>query len=46
VVVGELPTPQVLRLYIALVPKPSIETGVEAITLAVLSVFDQHAGGK
>jgi hippurate hydrolase len=28
------------------VPKPTIETGVEAMTLAVLSVFDQHAGGK
>jgi len=28
------------------VPKPTIETGVEAMTLAVLSVFDQHAGKK
>jgi hippurate hydrolase len=28
------------------VPKPTIETGVEAMTLAVLSVFDQHAQGK
>jgi len=28
------------------VPKPTIETGVEAMTLAVLSVFDQHARGK
>jgi hippurate hydrolase len=28
------------------VPKPTIETGVEAMTLAVLSVFDLHAGGK
>jgi metal-dependent amidase/aminoacylase/carboxypeptidase family protein len=28
------------------VPKPTIETGVEAMTLAVLSVFDQQAGGK
>jgi hippurate hydrolase len=28
------------------VPKPTIETGVEAMTLAVLSVLDQHAGGK
>jgi hypothetical protein len=27
------------------VPKPTIETGVEAMILAVLSVFDQHAGG-
>ena len=28
------------------VPKPTIETGVEAMTLAVLSVFDQHARGQ
>jgi hypothetical protein len=28
------------------VGKPTIETAVEAMTLAVLSVFDQHAGGK
>jgi amidohydrolase len=28
------------------VPKPTIETGVEAMTLAVLSVFDQHAQEK
>jgi amidohydrolase len=28
------------------VPKPTIETGVEAMTLAVLSVFDQHARGR
>jgi amidohydrolase len=28
------------------VPKPTIETGVEAMTLAVLSAFDQHAKGK
>jgi amidohydrolase len=28
------------------VPKPTIETGVEAMTLAVLSAFDQHAMGK
>jgi amidohydrolase len=28
------------------VPKPTIETGVEAMTLAVLSVFDQDARGK
>ena len=27
------------------VPKPTIETGVEAMTLAVLSAFDQHARG-
>jgi amidohydrolase len=28
------------------VPKPTIETGVEAMTLAVLSAFDQRAPGK
>jgi amidohydrolase len=28
------------------VPKPTIETGVEAMTLAVLSAFDQDARGK
>jgi amidohydrolase len=28
------------------VPKPTIETGVEAMTLAVLSAFDQHARRK
>ena len=28
------------------VPKPTITTGIEAMTLAVLSVFDQHARGK
>jgi amidohydrolase len=28
------------------VPKPTIETGVEAMTLAVLSAFDQHARGN
>ncbi|HMH74039.1 MAG TPA: M20/M25/M40 family metallo-hydrolase, partial [Bradyrhizobium sp.] len=28
------------------VPKPTIETGVAAMTLAVLSTFDQHARGK
>jgi amidohydrolase len=28
------------------VPKPTIQTGVEAMTLAVLSVFDQHARQK
>jgi amidohydrolase len=27
-------------------PKPTIETGVKAMTLAVLSAFDQHARGK
>ncbi len=27
------------------VPKPTIETGIEAMTLAVLSAFDQHARG-
>jgi amidohydrolase len=28
------------------VPKPTIETGVEAMTLAVLSAFDEHARGR
>ena len=28
------------------VPKPTIETGVEAMTLAVLSAFDRYARGK
>jgi hippurate hydrolase len=28
------------------VPKPTIETGIRAMTLAVLSTFDQHAKGK
>ena len=28
------------------VPKPTIETGVEAMTLAVLSAFDQYARDK
>ena len=28
------------------VPKPTIETGVEAMTLAVLSAFDHHVRGK
>ena len=28
------------------VPKPTIETGIEAMTLAVLGAFDQHARGK
>jgi amidohydrolase len=28
------------------VPKPTIETGVKAMTLAVLSAFDQYARGK
>jgi amidohydrolase len=28
------------------VPKPTIETGVKAMTLAVLGAFDQHARGK
>jgi amidohydrolase len=28
------------------VPKPTIESGVTAMTLAVLSAFDQHARGK
>jgi hypothetical protein len=28
------------------VPEPTIKTGVEAMTLAVLSAFDQHAREK
>src|SRR5262245_35132976 len=28
------------------VPKPTLQTGVTAMTLAVLSAFDQHARGK
>lgn len=28
------------------VPKPTIQTGITAMTLAVLSAFDQHARGK
>jgi amidohydrolase len=28
------------------VPRPTIETGIEAMTLAVISAFDQHARGK
>ena len=28
------------------VPKPTIETGIKAMTLAVLGAFDQHARGK
>jgi hippurate hydrolase len=28
------------------VPKPTIATGIEAMTLAVLATFDQHARGK
>jgi amidohydrolase len=28
------------------VPKPTIETGIKAMTFAVLSAFDQHARGK
>jgi metal-dependent amidase/aminoacylase/carboxypeptidase family protein len=28
------------------VPKPTIETGVEAMTLAVLSAFDHHPRGQ
>jgi hypothetical protein len=28
------------------VPKPTIQTGITAMTLAVLSAFDQYATGK
>ncbi len=42
---GPWPPPNHSPLF-APVPKPTIETGVEAMTLAVLSTFDQHARGK
>ena len=35
-----------IRRMFAPVPKPTIKTGVKAMTLAVLSAFDQHARGK
>ena len=44
---GERPRlPTIHSPLSAPVPKPTIETGVEAMTLAVLSVFDQHAREK
>jgi amidohydrolase len=32
--------------HFAPVPKPTLQTGITAMTLAVLSAFDQHASGK
>jgi len=43
---GGTPLPANHSPLFAPVPKPTIETGVKAMTLAVLSAFDQHASGK
>lgn len=43
---GGPPLPQNHSPLFAPVPKPTIETGVTAMTLAVLSAFDDHARGK
>jgi len=43
---GGPPLPPNHSPLFAPVPKPTIETGVTAMTLAVLSAFDQHARGK
>jgi len=43
---GGPPMPANHSPLFAPVPKPTITTGVTAMTLAVLSVFDQHARGK
>lgn len=43
---GGTPLPANHSPLFAPVPKPTIETGVKAMTLAVLSAFDQHARGK
>jgi amidohydrolase len=43
---GGLPLPANHSPLFAPVPKPTIQTGVTAMTLAVLSAFDQHARGK
>jgi amidohydrolase len=43
---GGPPLPSNHSPLFAPVPKPTIETGIEAMTLAVLSAFDQHARGK
>jgi amidohydrolase len=43
---GGLPLPANHSPLFAPVPKPTIETGIKAMTLAVLSAFDQHARGK
>lgn len=43
---GGTPLPSNHSPLFAPVPKPTIETGVEAMTLAVLSAFDERAKGK
>jgi metal-dependent amidase/aminoacylase/carboxypeptidase family protein len=43
---GGPPLPANHSPLFAPVPKPTIQTGVTAMTLAVLSVFDQYARGK
>jgi amidohydrolase len=43
---GGAPLPANHSPLFAPVPKPTIETGVKAMTLAVLSAFDQHAREK
>jgi hippurate hydrolase len=43
---GGAPLPSNHSPLFAPVPKPTIETGIKAMTLAVLSAFDQHARGK
>jgi amidohydrolase len=43
---GGAPLPSNHSPLFAPVPKPTIETGVTAMTLAVLSAFDEHANGN
>jgi hippurate hydrolase len=43
---GGTPMPANHSPLFAPVPKPTIQTGVTAMTLAVLSAFEQHARGK
>jgi hypothetical protein len=43
---GGAPIPSNHSPLFAPVPKPTIETGVTAMTLAVLGIFDQRARGK
>jgi hypothetical protein len=43
---GGLPLPDNHSPKFAPVPKPTIQTGVTAMTLAVLSAFDQRAKGQ
>jgi amidohydrolase len=43
---GGAPLPSHHSPLFAPVPKPTIETGVTAMTLAVLSAFDEHANGN